>query len=138
MLLAAQRCSQGSVVEPVIILCRQLTHAATSRVPRSDLHTCLQVPQGVRRTSQLQVLQLLHGADQAAEANGACGVKTASQQPVHVAQQPGEADWEVGGVWGLGTAVTLEEWEHQLGISFRAQHIGEKALYGGLEPDAFM
>ena len=50
---------------------------------------------------------------------------------------PEHADWEMGGVWGIGTVRSLEQLEEYMGICFATKRIQPWAALGGLSREAF-
>ncbi|KAF8072911.1 hypothetical protein HT031_000571 [Scenedesmus sp. PABB004] len=90
------------------------------------------VDAAARAASQARVLQVLRG-----EAAGGAGGGAPEPAPAPAAAPPCEADWAPGGVWGLGTAVSLAEFEAACGVSWAARRVSERARHGGLDPGAF-
>lgn len=72
------------------------------------------------------------------------GQETATRRCAEVASAgsrlapPGEQEWELGGVWGLGTTRSLGKLEEFMEVDFTSRSIQPRALTGGLNYDAFV
>eukprot|EP00882_Tetradesmus_deserticola_P021122 GHRQ01022858.1.p1 GENE.GHRQ01022858.1~~GHRQ01022858.1.p1 ORF type:complete len:197 (+),score=28.94 GHRQ01022858.1:665-1255(+) len=109
---------------------------------RCTLLCCPQVDKGVRAVSQARVLQLLCSGGLSAKAAtpeewNPSHEKQAGQM-MHASQPPTAADWAPGGIWGLGTVKTLQEFGKVCGVDFTEKRIEQRALYGGQDPSMFV
>eukprot|EP00882_Tetradesmus_deserticola_P028893 GHRQ01032214.1.p2 GENE.GHRQ01032214.1~~GHRQ01032214.1.p2 ORF type:complete len:141 (+),score=34.11 GHRQ01032214.1:665-1087(+) len=108
----------------------------------SSYQACGQVDKGVRAVSQARVLQLLCSGGLSAKAAtpeewNPSHEKQAGQM-MHASQPPTAADWAPGGIWGLGTVKTLQEFGKVCGVDFTEKRIEQRALYGGQDPSMFV
>lgn len=110
-------------------------------LPLHTIITPCQIDMAAREASQARVLALTQPSC------GSCDLLShtaaASKPPTntlslwHRAHLPSEADWGVGGVWGLGTARSVAQFEQLAGVSFQHKTIEPRALYGGQPVEAF-
>ena len=99
---------------------------------------CVQIDAAARAASQERVLDVVAAAVGAAAA-------TPDQQPPagptstlwHRSKPPAQADWGLGGIWGLGTSRSVQQFEQQAGVSFARKTLEQRALCGGQPEDAF-
>lgn len=55
----------------------------------------------------------------------------------HPAKPAADSDWSLGGVWGLGTARSLQEYEKMAGVCFQKKTLEARALHGNQPPAVF-
>lgn len=103
---------------------------------------CLQVDKAVRAASQAKVLQLLRQGSRNAAAVTIEGLRLNNGkhagQVMHTAKPPTAADWAPGGIWGLGTAKSLQAFESLCGVKFKEKLLEQQAIYGGQDPAMFV
>lgn len=106
----------------------------------------VQVDMQARTASQAKVLDLFkHGGHSHSLVTGAAAAQrqnaaaaAAAVVAWHAASKPSDADWTPGGVWGLGTVVTLQQFEDMCGVCFEDKFITDRARSGGQGPTIFV
>lgn len=103
----------------------------------------LQIDAAARAASQQHVLLVQSsGTEQAVQLEPSAAASAANSSAVvsggwHMLRQATAQDWDVGGVWGLGTARTVQEFEQQAGMSFAQITLEPRASYGGQTKEFF-
>jgi hypothetical protein len=98
----------------------------------------MQVDKVARASSQAKVLQLLcHNGDDT-PAGSQTDHSNAAALTMHPAQPPSAAAWALGGIWGLGTANTVQAFEELCGVNFKERSLQQRACYGGQDPGMFV
>jgi hypothetical protein len=67
-----------------------------------------------------------------------CAAGTAPCRVAAAAAPPAEAEWQLGGVWGLGTQRSLQAFWGHCGVDFAGRAVSDKGAWGGRRPSDFL